>query len=342
MQISIHSIRKAQPQQYFSQPEVYTLLGYEDKKIEGIFLNSGVTKRHLYIPQKDFHFDETLEELNQRRIEGSIFLGRNVLRDSLEIAELHIDQIGLINFVTSTCIFHPYIPFLLLSELDSSGNTELTNILGMSCTGALTAFKRAYEFLRENEDTYALIITIELCSTAYYKDETLETVVGHAIGSDGAATCLLTNKKNKLGPSIISFETFISPQHKDIVGFKLVDNRLRATISKSLAKIAGPLVQKTVSNLLEKNKVKLSEIKYWIFHPGGRKIIEAIQTSLGLTDIEMRYTKWVLENYGNMSSATILFAMADFFEKEKPTLGEYLVLAAAGPGLTVEACLLQW
>src|SRR3972149_4734380 len=321
MQISIHSIRKAQPQHYFSQPKVYTLFGYKDKKIKRIFNNSGVTKRYLYIPQKDFYFDETLEELNRRRIEGSIFLGRNVLKDSLKIAEMHIDQIGLINFVTSTCIFHPYVPFLLLSELDSSGNTQLTNIFGMSCTGTITAIRRAYEFLRENEDTNAMILTIELCSTAYYKDETLETAVGHAIGSDGAATCLLTNNKNKLGPSIISFETFISPSHKNIVGFELVDNRLRATLSRSLVKIAGPLIQKIISDLLEKNKVNRSEIKYWIFHPGGRKIIESIQSNLGLTDFDMRYTKRVLKNYGNMSSATILFAMAEFFEKEKPNSG---------------------
>ena len=143
-------------------------------------------------------------------------------------------------------------------------------------------------------------------------------------------------------PKIIALETLLEPSYIDSVGFEQRDGRLRIILSKDLRSIAGVLAQQVISGMLCQQGLSLSGIDHWILHSGGRKVIDNVREALGLTDAQVRHSKCVLKNFGNMSSPTVLFVLDEVLRTATPRPGESGVMLAMGPGLALETALLKW
>jgi predicted naringenin-chalcone synthase len=206
----------------------------------------------------------------------------------------------------------------------------------------MPGLQRAYDFVQAYPDKKALMIAVEICSACYYVDDSLETVVGNAICADGAAAVLIGNHDSGSGPTLRRFETLLEPSFIHTVGFQFKEGKLRIVLSKDIRDAAGGLAKRVIANLLSSEGLQKEDIKHWIVHSGGRKVIDNIKEDVGLTEEQLRNSRCVLRNFGNMSSPTVLFVLEEAVKQSSPQRGDLGLMLAMGPGLAIEAGLLQW
>jgi predicted naringenin-chalcone synthase len=223
-------------------------------------------------------------------------------------------------------------------------NVERAPMLGLGCAGALPTLQRACDYARAHPGRKALMLAVEICSASYYLDNTLETVVGNAICADGAAALLLSaTAENGLGlPEVVDFESALWPEHLDKVGFEQKEGKLRIVLAAEIRDLAAPMIEQVLTPLLKRNCLVREDIRFWAAHPGGRKVIDSVQKHLGLTDEQLRFSKHVMRNFGNMSSPTVIFALDEVIRTGEPQPGDWGVMLALGPGMAAEAALLKW
>jgi alkylresorcinol/alkylpyrone synthase len=196
------------------------------------------------------------------------------------------------------------------------------------------------------------MLAAEICSASYYLDETLETAVGNAICADGAAAFLLSTNPaagHAIGaradlrlPAIVDFQSFLDPAQLDKVGLDQRDGKLRIILAPEIRDLAGPMIANTLDSLLRRNGLRRSDIRFWVAHPGGRKVIDEVKKHLLLTEEELQFSRRVLRNYGNMSSPTVMYVLDEVARTGNPQTGDLGVMVALGPGMAAEAALLKW
>ncbi len=338
----ILSVGTANPQEKFTQEEVYRLCGYKSPKMKAIFLNSEIESRYFYVDKKSFKLAESLDQLYDRYLKGSLELSCQAARSSLDKISFSTKKIDFIATVSCTGYLCPALSTRLIKSLNLNKDIQQANILGMGCGGALPGLQRVFDHLRAYPEKIGLLVCVEICSAAYYIDHSLETVVGNAICGDGAAALILGNNSEISGPQIIDFESRIAPEHIDKVGFDYKEGHLKIILKKEIPDLAAPFVEQALKKILKKNKLQKRDVKYWILHSGGRKVLDHLSKKLNLKEENIKSSRFILKNFGNMSSPTVLFVLQEIMEKETPQKNDYGIMIALGPGLSVEACLLKW
>jgi predicted naringenin-chalcone synthase len=188
------------------------------------------------------------------------------------------------------------------------------------------------------------MLAVEICSACYYVDNTVETVVGNAICADGAAAFLLGSgpQAKRKYPQIIDFETFIDTEQIEEVGLQHRDGKLRIVLGASIQHLAGPMIETALQPLLQRHGLSRSHVRFWVVHPGGRKVIDNVQKHFGMADTQLCFSRTVLRNYGNMSSPTVMFVLEEVVRNGNPRPGDLGVMVALGPGMAAEVALLRW
>jgi len=344
---AILSIGTANPKRRYSQQEIYNLIAqysefYRTERVQHIFLNSDIDYRHLYFEIDSFSLDETPDELHARFTRGAMEIGSEAIRNCLEGGHLDISEIDYIIAVSCTGYLCPGLSSLLIKELNMRRDVQRADLLGMGCAGAMPGLQRAYDFVKAYPDKKALLLTVEICSACYYIDDSLETVVGNAICGDGAAAVVVGMSKSALLPKISRFETYLEPSLIHTVGFEQKNGKWRIILSKDIRDVAGKLAKHVTTTLLNNSQLEKYDIKHWIFHSGGRKVIDNVQKEIGLMDEQVHNSKCVLKHFGNMSSPTVLFVLQETLRHNSPSKGDLGVMLAMGPGLALEAALVEW
>jgi alkylresorcinol/alkylpyrone synthase len=306
-------------------------------------LNSGIDYRHFYFEQEP-RVDETSDELNARYLRGALQTGCRAARTCLDTAGLSPRDVDHLVVCTSTGYVCPDIGTRLVGHMGFRPDVRRAPVMGLGCAGAVPSLQHAVDFTNAHLGLVSLVIAVEICSACYYFDDTMETVVGNAICSDGAAAVLLTSSPfvRDPYPAIVDFESFLDPDHLQTVGFDHRQGKLRIILGTAVRRLAAPLIQRALTPLLERNGLSRSDIRFWVAHPGGRKVIDHVQQALGLTDDQLRFSRAVLRQYGNMSSPTVLFVLDEAVHTGDPRPGDWGVLIALGPGMAAELALLQW
>lgn len=347
----ILGIGTANPPNRFSQQEIYELGAkhyefYRNPRIEQIFMNSDIEYRHLYIKHEGFLPFETADELHRRYEKGAMEISMAAIECCLHDAQVDVTDVDEVVAVSCTGYLCPGLSSLLIKELGLRNDVQRADLLGMGCAGAMPGLQRAYDFVKAYPEKKALVITVEICSACYYVDDSLETVVGNAICGDGAAAVLVGNhtksRDGGSGPEIINFETYLEPSLIDKVGFAFREGKLRIILSKDIRDTAGQLAKVLIDSILGKNDLDKRDIRHWILHSGGRKVIDNVQKEMNLTDEQVRHSKCVLKNFGNMSSPTVLFVLQETMRHGNPQSGDLGLLLAMGPGLAIEGALVRW
>ena len=262
--------------------------------------------------------------------------------------------------VAATCTGYlcPGLSAYLARDLGCGSTVQRSDLVGMGCAGALPALQRAWDAARAVPGRQVLAVTVEVCSACWFTDEDdseLETVVGNAICADGAAAVVVgtepagasgpdvpTSSAAAAGPAVLDFETFLDTDWIGEVGLENRSGRYRIILSKRLRKTAGPASQRAVEGLLERHGLATSDIAHWVFHAGGRAVLEGIDKALGFGPDNLAPSREVLRTHGNMSSPTVLFVLDEIQRTRSPQPGELGVMLALGPGLAAEAALLRW
>jgi polyketide synthase Type III len=339
----ILAIGRATPACRVTQEESFRLSRYERDGARRIFLNSGIDFRHFYF-EKEPRLDETSDELNARYLRGAVETGCRAARTCLDMAGLSPRDVDLLVVCTSTGYVCPDIGTRLIGHMGFRKNVRRASMVGLGCAGAVPSLQQAADFTNAHLGLISLMLAVEICSACYYFDDTLETVVGNAICSDGSAAVVLTSSPlvRKPYPAIVDFESFLDPDHLQTVGFNHREGKLRIILGTDVRDLAAPLIQGALTPLLERHGLSRSDIRFWVAHPGGRRVLDNVQKALGLTDAQLRFSRGVLRQYGNMSSPTVLFVLDEVVRTGDPRRGDWGVLIALGPGMAAELALLQW
>ena len=339
----IIGIGTANPSLRLTQEETFCVTGYEGERIRKIFLNSDIDFRHFYF-EGSLNRNESSDELNQRYLRGAMHIGCRAIVNCLNSRGLSAQDVDFLAVCTCTGYACPDVSTRLVAHMGFNNNVQRASIAGLGCAGAVPTLQRVIDFVRANPDRKALMLAVEICSACYYVDRTLETVVGNAICADGAAAFLLsgTSDADSLYPKIIDFESFIDSERIEEVGLQHRNGKLRIVLGESIRHLAGPMIEKGLQPLLQRHGLSRSQIRFWALHPGGRRVIDRVQKHLGMNDAQLRFSRSVLRNYGNMSSPTVMFVVDEIVRSGEPRAGDWGVMSALGPGMAAELALLRW
>jgi predicted naringenin-chalcone synthase len=339
----IIGIGTANPSLRLTQEQSFCVTGYESERVRRIFLNSDIDFRHFYF-EGGLNRNESSDELNQRYLRGAMHIGCRAIVNCLSACSLSPQDVDFLAVCTCTGYVCPDVGSRLVAHLGFNNNVQRTAIVGLGCAGAVPTLQRVTDFVRANPDGKALMLAVEICSACYYVDRTLETVVGNAICGDGAAAFLLSGTAEAVSvyPRIIDFESFIDSERIEEVGLQHRNGKLRIVLGESIQQLAGPMIEKALQPLLERHGLSRSQVRFWVVHPGGRKVIDRVQKHFGMNHAQLRFSRSVLRNYGNMSSPTVMFVLDEIVRSGEPRAGDWGVMIALGPGMAAELALLRW
>lgn len=259
----------------------------------------------------------------------------------------HFDKIKpkITHIITVTCtgLFAPGLDIGLAQALQLDESIKRSSINFLGCNAAIIALKSADAFCRADHSAKVLVVCTELCTLHFQKDFSDDYLLSNMLFGDGCAAVLVSNDEADNGYNqkltIESFHSALVYAGIDGITWQLSE---RGFIM-NLATYISDLIKLNINGILEKNKVEVSDVNHWAIHPGGKKILDDFSSALGLEQLLMKESYDTLADYGNMSSATVLFVIKRIVEANDAKVGNKSILAAAfGPGLSIETMQLKY
>jgi alkylresorcinol/alkylpyrone synthase len=336
----VAAVATATPAQWFTQAQLLRLAGYVDERRRGFFEASDIAGRHLYVDPEHFRPDESVDALNDRFRRGALDLGERAVRGALERAGWSVDQLDFIATTTCTGRLTPSLDAHLVARLGCRRDVQRVHVGDTGCAAAVVALQQAWNHLQAFPHHRALVLAVEICSAAYFLDDRLESAVAHAIFADGAAAVALS--RDGAGPAVLEHRTLFRPEHIGAMGFEYPGGRPRVVLSKDVRRLGGAMMAEMARALMDTQGLKIEDVRYWVLHSAGRRVLDRARTLLDLDETALAHSRAVLRDYGNMSSATILFVLDRVLRRESPVPGEWALLVGLGPGFAAEGALLRW
>jgi len=321
------------------------LSGQEDRfrrKVLKIFENAAVDQRYGIMPIEDVFKVTSFEEKNNIYCSEVKKLGISVLQKALFESGWEPKSLDYIITVSCTGIMIPSLDAYLINALDLRQDIIRLPVTEMGCAAGVSGMIYAKNFLQSNPGKRAAVIAIESpTATFQLTDFSMTNMVSAAIFGDGAACTLLSSEQDAVGPQIIAEEMYHFYDATSMMGFNLTNNGLQMVLDPEVPAIIEAHFPKVIHPFLEKYNLTINDINHLIFHPGGKKIVQTVEGLFGVLDKNIDDTKAVLQEYGNMSSATVLYVLERFMNKD-PLVGETGLMLSFGPGFSAQRVLLQW
>jgi 3,5-dihydroxyphenylacetyl-CoA synthase len=341
------SVGTSNPPRKYTQKEVIELYGETNSKIIQFFLSSHIKSRHLYLPEpvNGKRPVESNQELISKHLNGALEIGPLAIDECLKPIGLSPFDIDFICAISSTGFLCPGLTAHLVKKMGFRENVYRADILGMGCNAGLNGLRHVAALAKANPGKLGLLLCVEICSAAYVYNNKIATAVVNSLFGDGIAAALITQDNSDfeaLGPTIVDFESHMIPEAIDAMKFELEDNKLSFYLDRDIPYVIGGNVEKPIKRLLGRHNLKYRNIDHWVVHSGGKKVIDAIEYNIGLTDYDVRHTLSVLRDYGNLSSASFLFSYKELLRENIVKKGEIGVAITMGPGTAIETALLAW
>ncbi len=334
---------------------VYAANAVDQRKMKFLYHQSGIQKRYSIIADyskraEDWKFypqSENLEpfpSLEQRMAlynKYAAALSVDAIRSCIA-GKISTDQITHLITVSCTGMSAPGLDLQIVNLLDLPLTTFRTSVNFMGCYAAIHALKIADAFCKSDMDAKVLIVCTELCTLHFQKEATIDNITASMLFADGSAAALITHSNNMLpGFEIENFYAEIIPRGKRDMAWELSSSGFQMTLSGYIPDLIEEDFEQLVNRALLSVKVKKEDITEWCIHPGGRRILEAVSKSLKIDNNRLHNSYAVLENYGNMSSPTILFVLKEIMKNNATKSNQKIFGAAFGPGLTMETFVLN-
>jgi predicted naringenin-chalcone synthase len=311
------------------------------EKVRRLFKYAQVDRRYSIMDIDEVFKETSFEEKNNFFIQAFIDLTHKALKGALEKANLQPTDIDYIITVSCTGIMIPSIDAYLINLLRMRQDVVRMPITEMGCAGGTSALIYAYNILKANPDKRAAIIAFESpTSTFQHQDWDMANMVSAAIFGDGAV-CAILGPSDELKPAIIAGEMYHFYDEIDMMGFNVCNTGLKMVLDKSVPDKIEAHFPEVLFPFLEKNGLTIDDLNHLIFHPGGKKIVQIVEGLFHQLGKNIDETKAVLRDYGNMSSATVLYVLDRYMQKEIPE-GDYGMMLSFGPGFSAQRLLLQW
>ena len=340
----------AVPEHTISREDVKLYLGrvfdIPERRLEAMMSivdNAQVHSRQMIFPLDYTIQSRSLEKTNQEYMQHAIELGRRAAEECLQRAAMTPQDIDMIVTVSCTGFMIPSLDAHLINLMGFRSDVRRMPFTELGCAAGAMALGRASDYLQSRVDGNVLIIAVELPSLTFQrKDISQANLISSILFGDGAAAVIVSGKKSASGPRILVSETYTFPDSLGAMGFDLKDSGFHILLSKDVPEMIGEKIAGLVDGFLSRHGVTRDQIRGWILHPGGSRLLGNVEKALGLSKCDTQPSWDILGNVGNLSSATILFILQEWMEKRPLKKGDIAMAAAFGPGFSAEFLLLQW
>ncbi|CAM4341577.1 type III polyketide synthase [Zobellia nedashkovskayae] len=321
------------------------LSGQEDRfkrKVIKIFEGAAVDKRYSIMNPEEVFVATSFEEKNAIYVREVKKLGKNVLEKALNDSNWTADSIDYIITVSCTGIMIPSLDAYLINDLGLRQDVVRLPVTEMGCAAGVSGLIYAHNFLKSNTGKRAAVVAVESpTATFQLNDFSMANMVSAAIFGDGAACVLLSSEDNAEGPMIKGGEMYHFKDATHMMGFDLTNHGLKMILDITVPETIAEHFPNIVHPFLEKHGTSIEAVDHLIFHPGGKKIVQTVEELFGKMGKNIDDTREVLRLYGNMSSATVLYVLERFMEKDNKQ-GEQGLILSFGPGFSAQRVLLEW
>jgi alkylresorcinol/alkylpyrone synthase len=306
--------------------------------------NVAVEGRHLALPTEKYYDIATWGQANDVWIEVARELGEQALCRALHHAGLDRRQLGALLFVSVTGIASPSIDALLINRMGLPANIRRLPIFGLGCVAGAAGIARGADYVRAYPEQAAALVSVELCSLTIQRDDlSVANLISSGLFADGAAAVIVTGDEiDSNGPVIRATRSIFYPQTEEMMGWKVTEKGFRIVLSPEVPQLIREHLGHDVDAFLAEQGLKRNDLKSWVLHTGGPKVLEATAAALGLHDGQLDASWECLKRVGNLSSASVLVVLEDVMRNRRPEPGTLGLLAAMGPGFCSELLLLEW
>ena len=312
------------------------------RKVIKLFEGAAVDKRYSIMDPEEVFTATSFEDKNNIYKREVTELAEKSLKKSLEKAKLKPTDLDYIITVSCTGFMIPSVDAYLINSLGMNQNIVRLPVTEMGCAAGVSGIIYAKNFLKSNPNKRAAVVAVEApTATFQLNDFSMTNIVSAAIFGDGASAVILSSFQEGNGPTIVDEEMYHFFDATHMMGFNLVNSGLQMILDKSVPQKISNHFPKIIHPFLEKNNLKIEDIHHLIFHPGGKKIVQTVEDLFGTLGKNIDDTKEVLRLYGNMSSATVLYVLERFMDRN-PQQGERGIMLSFGPGFSAQRILLEW
>jgi alkylresorcinol/alkylpyrone synthase len=308
------------------------------ERLAGVFRSSGILRRYAVRPIEWYFEPLGWPERSEAYLDGAIQLFVDAATKSLDAAGLRAADVDTVVTISSTGIATPSLEARVAGRMGFRADIERVPVFGLGCAGGVSGLSIASRLARSRPGSVVLLVAVELCTLAFRLDElTKANIVATALFGDGAAACVL--RAGEAGTAMIE----MSGQHNwpdtlDIMGWSIDPQGLGVILDRALPPFAEANMAPAMAGILERGGLRLDDIDQFAFHPGGTKIVEALERALSLGQGALAHERAVLAEYGNMSAPTALFVLERVIRAGLPSR---TLLTAMGPGFTATCVSLK-
>ena len=355
--MKIVSVGTSFPKYYYPQSEVTDFYlskiwkndSLDRHQLQKIHQNVQVSGRHFTLNLEEFsHVIGSLKQANQAWTTASQELGEQALAAAFRLTPLDSHQIKAMFSTTVTGIATPSLEALLINRLKLPRSIKRIPMFGLGCLGGVAGVSRVADYLKGWKEDMAVLLAVELCSlTVQPNDTSVVNMISTGLFGDGASalTAIGTNHPHYDlcdGPEIIATASILYDNTERLMGWEIVDSGFKLLLSPEVPYLIREKLRKNIDDFLQKNELSISDITSWICHPGGPKILRAVQETLELEDEKLHLTWKGLRQKGNLSSVSVLCTLKEMMENHRPPKETYGLMIAMGPAFCAEIILLKW
>lgn len=338
----------ANPPKTYTQQDLLDQFACETPLVRRFFQASHIKKRHLVLPEPGPDGvipEESGEQLIAKHKEWGLRIGKEAIMRCLDAHGARPSDVDYLMAISTTGFLCPGFSSYLATECGLRMNTHRVDMLGMGCNAGINGLVPTSQWAACNPGALALMVCVEVCSAAYVFDMTVRTGVVNSLFGDGAAAALVVAGPNQTasdGPALLDFECLMVPQAREEMRFDFEQGKFSFYLGWEIPYLIGENVATPVNRLLERNGLKQREISHWLVHSGGKKVVDSINYNIGLTEHDVRHTRSILQEYGNLSSGSFLFSYQELMREDAVRPGDFGVMITMGPGVSIETALLRW
>jgi alkylresorcinol/alkylpyrone synthase len=303
-----------------------------------MFGNTGIERRYSCVPIEWYERLHGWPERNQVYLDSALDLLESATHRVLERAGREASEIDAIVAVSTTGIATPSLDALLMERMNLRRTVRRLPIFGLGCAGGAIGLSRAAAIARTKPGALVLFLVVELCALCFRRDDfTKSNIVATALFGDGAAAALISCGVE--GPRIVAGGEHTWPDSLDVMGWEVTPDGFKAIFSRDIPELVTTKLHDVAVDFLAERQLTLRDVDCFVCHPGGAKVLDALETAFELEPGTLRTAREVLRDYGNMSAATVMFVLERTIGNGQPW--RRALVSALGPGFTAGFTLLE-